>query len=180
MDGRNLFFVCNHIVYKIRRSDFMNGYVKTLIIMTVLCQIVLMLSSEILGDHTKRAIRFLCGIIMLLTLFQPLNGITKSLSVYLDNCPEKVLDENDIGEDLSQTQVVAQSLYSYIAESWMMYITENYSVAPEQIRIILTTDENSDLISAEIILKNCPYTIRKSIEEDLNTDAQIPIRIKGE
>ena len=180
MDGRNLFFVCNHIVYKIRRSDNMNGYVKTLIIMTVLCQIVLMLSSEILGDHTKRAIRFLCGAIMLITLFQPLNGIINSLSVFLDNYPEKVLDKNHINEDISQTQAVVQSLYSYIAESWMKYINDNYYVAPEQVRIILTTDENSDLISAEIILKNCPYTIRKSIEEDLNAESEIPIRIKGE
>ncbi len=155
----------------------MNTYLRSILLTVAGCHLLLLITAELGGEHTRKILRFLCGIILLLTIFAPLQGFTESLHQALERISSVSTEENISAED--PTTAISESTYAYIAESWMTYLTEEYGIAREDIRVIFHTDAENILTHAEIALQNCYYTFRQTIESDMNTRTDIPITVKG-
>ena len=74
---------------------------------------------------------------------------------------------------------VSQSTYAYIAEQWISYLADEYTIPREEIRIVFQTDDNHVLTHAEIALKNCYYAQRQAIEADIRSQTELPLTVKG-
>ncbi|MBR4959926.1 MAG: hypothetical protein IKY52_03415 [Clostridia bacterium] len=157
----------------------MSSYIQSILITMALSHLLLVLASELWGEHTQKLLRMLCGTVMLLTIFSPV----KDVSAALGNTITKFLTETEITEtkeNLSmRTDAVWEASCSYIAEEWLEYLTERYSVDRSQIRLVFQTDENMRILSAEIILRDCPYALRRKIEQEMRLQTDIPITAKG-
>lgn len=155
----------------------MNTYLRSVLLTVAGCHLLLLITTELGGEHTRRILRFLCGIILLLTIFAPLQGFTESLQQALERIYPVSSEENISAED--HTAAISESAYAYIADSWMTYLTEKYDIFREDIRVIFHTDAENILTHAEIALQNCYYALRQTIETDMNTQTDIPITVKG-
>ena len=155
----------------------MKEYVCSTLLTVSGCHLLLLIITEIGGTNSRKMLRFLCGLILLLTIFHPLQNCAEALLQALGSFSSLYADES-LQED-NQTNAVSASTYAYIAERWISYIEDEYSVPREEIRIIFHTDSNHMLTHAEIALKNCYYTQRQNIEDDMNTQMEFPITVKG-
>ena len=85
----------------------------------------------------------------------------------------------DVSTEDDHISAISESTYTYIAERWIVYLTEEYDIPREEIRIVFHTDSNHVLTHAESALKNCYYVRRQAIEADMNTQTDFPLTVKG-
>lgn len=155
----------------------MNRYLRSILLTVTGCHLLLFVTTEFGGTGSRKIIRFLCGIVLLLTIFSPLQKSASALQQALQNI--KTVSMDDSLQEGDQAYAIAESTYSYIAEKWIAYLTEKYAVPRDEIRIVFHTDINHVLTHAEIALKNCYYSHRIAIEKDLSTQTDLPITVKG-
>ena len=154
----------------------MNGYVQSILLTVAGCHLLLLVITELGGNSSRKILRFLCGIVLLLTIFSPLQNCAETLQEALGslkNFPSDTLTEEE------QISAVSQSTYAYIAEQWIAYLEDEYAIPREEIRIVFHTDSNHLLTHAEIALKNCYYAQRQAIETDMNSQTDLPLTVKG-
>ena len=155
-------------------------YLKSILITLVLSQLILVLASEFWGEHTQKLLRIVCGTVMILIVFSPVKGIVE----YVRIAVLQVLEESETAEEpetsKQQTEAVMEASCAYIAEEWFTYITEMYGIKRSQIRLIFQTDEDMRILSAKIILMDCPYAIRRKIEQEMASETDITILVEGE
>ena len=156
----------------------MNTYFRSILLTVAGCHLLLLVTAELGGEQLKKHLRFLCGIVLLITIFSPLQGFLETLHQSLDTRQMSSADENTLPADTPASAAV-ESTCSYIAEQWMVYLTEQYDISRETIRVILYTDDAETLTHGEIHLQNCYYALRETIEKDMNTQTDIPISVKG-
>lgn len=155
----------------------MNEYVQSILLAVAGCHLLLFVITELGGTNSRKILRFLCGIILLLTIFSPLQNCTEALQEALHTFqpppPTELLPEEE------QVSAVSQSTYAYIAEQWISYLADEYTIPREEIRIVFHTDDNHVLTYAEIALKNCYYAQRQAIEADIRSQTELPLTVKG-
>lgn len=155
----------------------MKEYVSSILLTVSGCHLILLIITEVGGTNSRKMLRFLCGLILLFTIFNPLQNCAEALQQALGSFSSM---HTDIPlQDDEQTKAVSESTYAYIAERWISYMADEYNIPREEIRIIFHTDTNHVLTHAEIALKNCYYTQRQEIENAMNTQTEFPITVKG-
>ena len=155
----------------------MKEYVCSILLTVSGCHLLLLIVTEIGGTGSRKMLRFLCGLILLITIFSPLQNCAEALQQALGSLSDMSADV-PLPEE-KQSDAVSESTYAYIAERWISYMTDEYNIPCEEIRIIFHTDSNHILTHAEIALKNCYYTQRQDIENDMNAQTDFPITVKG-
>ena len=158
----------------------MSAYLQTILVTAALSQMLLVLAAELWGEHTQKLLRLVCGTVLLLTLFSPLQetaeGICNAVSQLLI-----IADVNTTQEDSAdQTGTIMEITVTGIAEKWFAYLTENYGLNRSQIYLVFQTDENLHILEAEITLHDCPYALRRKIENEMTEQAEFPVTVKGE
>jgi len=154
----------------------MNGYVQSILLTVAGCHLLLLVITELGGTGSRKILRFLCGIVLLLTIFSPLQNCAETLQEALGSL--KNFQSDTLTEE-EQISAVSQSTYAYIAEQWIAYLADKYAIPREEIRIVFHTDSNHLLTHAEIALKNCYYAQRQAIETDMNSQTDLPLTVKG-
>ena len=158
----------------------MNTYLQSIIITTAGCHLVLMTAAELGSENARKNLRFLCGLIVLLTLFSPLHGFLENLNNALDTLLTAPQESVDSSLEDARSAAATESAYAYVAEKWITYLTENYDINREQIQILIHTSDREQIESVDIILSRCPYAIRRKAEKDLSALMDFPVVIKGE
>ena len=155
----------------------MKEYVCSILLTVSGCHLLLRIITEIGGTNSRKMLRFLCGLVLLLTIFHPLQNCAETLQQALGSFSSLYADAAPLEDE--QTNAVSASTYGYIAEKWISYMADEYAIPREEIRIIFHTDAGHMLTHAEIALKNCYYAQRQNIENDMNTQTEFPITVKG-
>jgi len=160
----------------------MNSYLCSVILTTAGCHLVLLAAGEFGSENNRKNLRFLCGIIVLLTLFSPVRELAHTMHTVLESVSEEMesMEKQENVTDTARYAVAAEYAYEYVAEQWITYIAENYPVQREQISIRIHTSEQEKIETAEIILHDCPYAIRNKLEKQLTSLMDFPIVVKGE
>lgn len=156
----------------------MNAYFRSILVTTAGCHLVLLAVKELGGESSEKVLRFLCGILLLLTMFAPLQSLTETIYNFVASL--ETISETETSPTTEDPQTfAAQSAYAYIADSWMKYLSDCYTIPREDIRLTFHTDSENTLVQAEVALRNCYYARRQTIEEDLQKQTDIPITVKG-
>lgn len=155
----------------------MNTYFRSILLTVAISHLLLILTEELGGEHSKRFLRYLYGLILLLTLFAPLHTCKQDIVDMVDTIRSIFSTEGYFDTEL--TDAVTDSTYHYVAERWIAYIAENYTLDEEDIRITIYTEEDDSIQQVEIGLKNCYYAYRQTIAEELQEMTELPITVKG-
>ncbi len=158
----------------------MNIYLQAILITMAICQYILVITGELTGKQTHRNLRFLCGLVMLLTLLSPVLELKENISTAISNIiqsteTEQIEDTIDV-----RNEAVMDAVFAYTAEEWFQYIIQQYHVNRSQIRLQFSADEKNNIISAEITLRECPYVLRTKMEKELSEIWDFPVTVKGE
>jgi len=144
----------------------MKNYFHTILLITISCQVVLTITGDFTGEQNKKMLRFLCGCIVLLTLFSPIKSFIQHMETALDELLIN-MDGGFVSSSSDQSLTIYDSAYQYIAQNWLQYITDTYDTDPAQITMVLITDEENMLEEIQVFIKSCPYTVRRQIEKEL-------------
>lgn len=155
----------------------MNAYFRSILLTVAISHFLLLLTGELGGEHTKQFLRYLYGLILLLTIFAPLHTGIQGISTIVDTIHSIFTTEESF--DTDPVDAVTDSTYRYVADSWITYIAENYAMNPEDIRITIYTDEDDAMEHVEIGLRNCYYAHRQTIAENLQEMTELPITVQG-
>lgn len=155
----------------------MNTYFRSIVLTVAVSHLLLLLTGELGGEHSRRFLRYLYGMILLLTLFAPLRSCITHFAELTDMLHGLIEAEESIEQD--PEEVVASSTYRYAAERMAAYLTEEYNIPAEDIRITIKTDAVHAIEQIEIALRNCYYARRQSIAEAVQEGTDIPILVKG-
>lgn len=155
----------------------MNTYFRSILLTVAISHLLLILIGELGGEHSKRFLRYLYGLILLLTLFMPLHTCKQDISEMMDDM--RSLFTTKESSNTSLTDAVTGSTYRYVAESWITYIAENYAMDKADIRITIYTDEDDRITQVEIGLRNCYYAHRQAMAKELQEMTEFPITVTG-
>lgn len=155
----------------------MNTYFRSIVLTVAIGHLLLMLIGELGGEHSKRTLHYLYGVILLLTLFAPIRTFVKDISEMVDDIRTIFTMEGSFEQ--SQNEAVTDSVHTYVAARFVDYISEQYEIPKEDICITIHTDEEDGIQQIEIGLRNCYYALRRTIAEELQGKADIPITVKG-
>lgn len=129
----------------------MRSYINRLIVTMVICQIAAVVSPE----SGKKYIRFVCGLVVLLTLISPVIRLRDDLS----GIKESVLELIGGGE------VTYSDGYEAAANMIFAYVSEKYSIGADDMRITFVTGGDGALCEIQIFVKNCPYAAKEEIKQ---------------
>lgn len=155
----------------------MNIYFRSIVLTVAISHLFLLLTGELGGEHSRRFLRYLYGLILLLTLFAPLRNCILHFTELADTLHALMAAEEAVKQD--PEEAVADSTYRYAAERIAAYLTEAYKIPTEDIRITIRTDDVHAIEQIEIALRNCYYARRQSIAEKVQEGTDIPILVKG-
>ncbi len=126
----------------------------------------------------QKVLRFLCGLVLLLTMFSPLIDMIDTWEVRIPEILQEA--ENSASLESQQEEAAFSGAYGYIANTWMQLLAEECAIAPEKITVTFYTNDRGELTGAEVLLSCCPYVKRRQAEEILAKRMQIPVTVKGE
>ncbi|MBE6541919.1 MAG: hypothetical protein E7672_05685 [Ruminococcaceae bacterium] len=129
----------------------MTAYINSLIVTMLICQI----STVVTPENSKKYVRIICSLVILLTLIGPIIDLRDSLP--------------DIGNYFSdmtsmESENEARNGYSAAASMIFSYVDEKFSINGDDVRITFITDEGDELQEIQIFVKNCPYAAREEIK----------------
>lgn len=155
----------------------MNTYFRSIVLTMALGHILLLLIGELGGEHSKRFLRYLYGLILLLTIFAPLRTCVEDISQMVDDLRTIFATE---GTDIqSQNDATTESTYTYAAKRIAVYVSEQYGIPQTDICVIIHTDENDGVQQVEIGVRNCSYAMWQTIAQELQEKTEIPITVNG-
>lgn len=155
----------------------MNTYFRSIVLTMALGHIFLLLTGELGGEHAKRFLRYLYGLILLLTIFAPLRTCVQDISEMVDDLRTMLTTEGT--EIQNQNAATATSTYTYVAKRIAAYVTEQYAIPQENICVTIYTDENGAMQQVEIGVRNCYDALQQTIAEELQGKTEIPIIVNG-
>lgn len=130
----------------------MKSYINRLIITMLICQIATILSPE----NGKKYIRFVCGLIVILTLIIPVIRLKDDFSGIKESVAELIGGSE---------RVTYSDGYEAAASMIFAYLGEKYSINEDDMRITFVTGDNGELSEIQFFIKNCPYAAKEDIKQ---------------
>lgn len=155
----------------------MNTYFRSIVITVAISHLLLLLTGELGGEHSRRVLRYLYGLILLLTLVAPIYTCVQNVSELIDHVCSLLSSEEALV--LEPEKAAIDSTYQYVAERIASTIAETYEIDREDIRITIQTTDDNTIQQIEIGIHNCYYALRQDIEEALQKTTDIPLIVKG-
>lgn len=155
----------------------MNTYFRSIVLTMALGHILLLLTGELGGEHSKRFLRYLYGLILLLTIFAPLRTCVEDITKMVDDL--HTIFATEAAGIQSQNDATTESTYTYAAKRIAVYVSEQYAIPQSDIYVTIYTDENDNVQQVEIGVRNCDYALRQTIARELQEKAEIPITVNG-
>jgi len=127
--------------------------------------------------------RFICSTAVLGVICQPFSGWIEEIRSGISVLPDSVYEW---GEEVGETECTEEAMWRTVlqktADQWIGYIADQYDMEREDISMVfITSEEEYTIEQIQIFLQMCPYTVRKSVEEDVRKQMDpIPVFVFGE
>ncbi len=167
----------------------MSGYLRGLLVTVVICNLILYLVPDWNGDGCKKVIRYLCGIIVLLTMITP---FFKSCN---DNADGEIVDavqdfftpSSSLPDNQENAGTQVQSAMRETAYSVLTYLSSTYSIPKESISLTILTNSEKDgeeeegieITEIHLYIYNCSPSNREAIQRELSDIMKVPVFVFG-
>ena len=145
----------------------MGVYINSLIAVIVTCQIVLRLSPD--KDNTKKYVRLICSLAVLLTMISPL----KSIILSVDDVRAHITEFFTAGE----AEKSPADSFAPAAATLLSYVEENFPAAGEDISLTFVTDESDAITEVQIFLPESDARTCGEIESTLGRELSVTVRV---
>ena len=141
----------------------MKIYYNSLIILMLVSNIACIIAPN--PEASKKIIRPVCGLMLLLTLVSPLSGL-------IENFRSTGFDKILSGEEEKPDG------YETLAYTVLGYLSEEYGI--EDGEVVIITDENvkaESVTEIQLFIENCPYNIKEAIQIELREEYGVEVRV---
>ena len=146
----------------------MSGYLNTVIVTVVVCQIAQLIVHN--TESYKRIVHILCALVLLLTIAKPIAWIAQNF----DRISEAV---SKWGTEESIEDASEDPLYG-TAQGIMEHAVRTYGWNPEGLKVTLVTDEDTgELREIQLYPEQCAWSDRVKAGEELTKIYGIPVYI---
>ena len=157
----------------------MSGYIRGLILIVIVCNLVLYLAPDF-GVGMKKYIIYLCGLTVLLTVLAPLSkGCERQADVR-----DKIIsffDVQESGEKDIRKAVIGGTVRE-TAYAVMMYLTETYGIRSDRVSVAVITDEaeeQAEVTELQIYIENCAPSDRERIRREVSDMINASVYVFG-
>lgn len=138
----------------------MRAYYNSLVVMMIVTAAACFLSPS--AELTKKNVRPVCGLLLLLTLVSPISSAVQSI-------------ENMDFSRFSTSAAESEQLYAPQAYAILKYIADEYG--SDGGRVVFITDEEGELLEIQLFTVGMPYGTKEEIVNSLEGEYGCEVRI---
>lgn len=161
----------------------MNIYIKSIITTNIICGLVMFLSPR--TESMKKYLKYICGLVTLLTLLLPLIGFIQNTEGLIGNV--KSFFEHSIisnsEKDIKREDALVIGSIQETAYTIMTYISSTYRVPSQNISVcVITNDSNKKenvIVDIHIYLTNISPLVREQIQRELQNMMDVSVYVFG-
>lgn len=146
----------------------MNGYINSLLVMLVICMLVTKASPE---GETKKHIRLICSLAVLLTMIAPIRELVSSAAELGDKVSGFFSSESEADS--------VRDGYSAAAATLISYIGEKYPDVGGKVTVTFVTDDDGRITEAQFFLPSAGEELCERIERELGSELTVTVNVFG-
>lgn len=157
----------------------MSGYIRGLILIVIVCNLVLFLAPDF-GVGMKKYIRYLCGLSVLLTVLTPVSTGCEQQADMRDKIVS-FFEVRETGETDIREAVIGGTVRE-TAYAVMMYLTETYGIRRDSVSVAVITDESeeqAEITELQIYIENCAPSDRERIRREVSSMMNAAVYVFG-
>lgn len=161
----------------------MSGYVRGLILTVVICNLTLLLVPSLHGDAMKKYVKYLCGLVVLLTLIAPVLRGEETVKAVTEQVRQFfAVRETTEGEEYGEKarEAILSGSVRETAYAVMAYLEQRYGIDPDTLSVTVVTEEEGEGTVAELrvyLATGGRGELREEIREDLASMTRVPVYV---
>ena len=149
----------------------MNSYIRSILIITMVCHIFSLLTPSTTG--IRKTYRFLCGMVVLAVIALPIRDVVSGI---MDAMESWQIAETEEASDDGMEDMRFASATEEAALGWMRYISVVYGIPMERMEMRVT-EENGAITEIRLYVKDIPAWQCRQMETDLAARMEAVIHV---